>query len=103
MTAPWEVPTEPEQSISVADLFNACTFAMEHVRIRVTHGKDFRLFAMRADDPLNPCGEIVLNDGSRIRVEVFGVPGPTEPVATAQEIITQIMGYIRSTGLTVPV
>lgn len=83
-------------------LYNACTFAMEHVRIRVSHAGDFRLFAMRADDKLNPCGEIRLSDGSTVRVEVFGSPSPQEPIASAAEIMQQIIDYIRSTGLTIP-
>jgi hypothetical protein len=105
-----EPEPEAETTLSVRelsreffDLFNACTHAMEHVRIRVSHAGAFRMAAMRADDPANPCGEIKLNDGSTIRVETFGAPGPTEPVHTGQEIMQMIVKYIRATGLTIPV
>jgi hypothetical protein len=84
------------------ELYAACTHAMQHVRLRVSHAGGYRVVSMRADDPMNPCGEIKLNDGSTIRVETFGVPGPSEPVHTGEEIMELIVKYIRSTGLTIP-
>lgn len=100
---PGDKLTIDELSREFFDLHLACTFAMQHVRIRVSHAGNFRMVAMRADDPTNPCGEIRLNDGSTIRVETFGAPGPNEPVHTGQEIMGMIVKYIRGAGLTIPV
>jgi hypothetical protein len=101
-------PPEDDTSLGVEELsreffalYNAATFAMEHVRIRISHAGNFKVFAMRADEKVNPCGVLELSDGSKIRVEAWGVPGPGETVLSAADIVSGVFTYIQATGLTV--